>query len=204
MLILFVSCNQYEPLENSVKEFDFELYNQFVNSDIDYNLSIDSSFRNMSLAEKRPVIEQINQEIGSDLYLSDEILEMLDLPFDDFVALNLENGNLNERDLVFADNFIEDLNDYGDFNVAFTNLQENINSYNISNQEFEKYNKSLNVILIDKDVNYNNYFDSNGEVRGLNCIREFYRCPLSIVSIGSWMHHHSFMLVRFHFSSRCN
>lgn len=148
-LILFTSCNPSESInDTNIKSFNYDTYNSY--KSIEYTVNISSEDINEPESRKKysNIVNNINNHLGSSINLTkidDSLIENYKnkgFNNDDYL-----NTLLNENDKYLINKFENDLENFN-VDIALVNLEKNVISLNISNEEFEKYNKFANIIKL--------------------------------------------------------
>jgi hypothetical protein len=156
---LVFSCSQYEL--NKPKEFNLEVFNNFIENGIDFsNVSI-NDFSSPSLVKKANMISQltqvqntINQHYGTNINLSNETLNYIYSERDiNKIKYYLQSENLmNSEDFHLYDNFVNNSKTIG-FKSAMNNYENEIVSRDLSSNEFNNYNLIANTLNIIENQN---------------------------------------------------
>ena len=184
-LILFVSCEQFETIENNkVQSFDYGVFNSYKsNPNIESILKRTAEIPNgksSTIEVNRRIVDLVNEEMGTNIVLPDEVLAMsLEMDADEIYDTSLANGWLNESDILVFEEFSNDLQS-SNLKTATLNYESKILSLNLIEEEFEKHNLFINII---KTLDYENPTLFN---IGLdNQERSLWRCVLAVVALGA-------------------
>ena len=158
-LVLFVSCSQdYNTNNSEQKVFDYTEYNsmkQLVGTLEPLNIkSLKSIAANSDFFrqdKKRQVLNIINESISEEPTLQIEALEYFDLTSgEDVLEKAVLDGVLTDIDLILINELTSDINNLG-LDNALVKFEQEISSLNLSDYEFEKYNKFANNLLLVQD-----------------------------------------------------
>lgn len=164
LFMLFFSCSQYE-IKN--RAFDYAIFNTYKNNplfDKIYEKVKADSFKlraNSNLELKKGVLKIVNSEVGFELNLSDEILELSDYDSEEVLEIAHNKGWISENDKTLINTFNYDYENNG-FNIAIGNFEDSVLDMNLSEEEFlQKQNFANAVKLVNSEIN-------NSEVTNLN------------------------------------
>ncbi len=159
-LVLFFSCEQYEL--NKPRSFNYALYKAFKERNIELiNIDFKNSDNDKSLQFGQGLLATLNNEYGSNLAIPDHILTALFTKTDikDIKSFVVNEGLLSNQD-------VEDLRSFADktetdnFQIAIDEFEQDIISRNLSDVEFEKFNKIASSLKITNEEN-SEIFDNN-------------------------------------------
>jgi len=99
LFMLVFSCSQYEIANN--KSFDYTAFEEFQKSNLNiFNINSINSIQNKSNLElRRDILNQINQDLETNIDLSDEFLELHDLDYEQMETILLRDKLVNHIDI---------------------------------------------------------------------------------------------------------
>lgn len=180
VLVLYASCNQYDPVAETRHTFDSAVFNTFKNSkhfdNVVKNLEgVAIQSRQGSVLEKnKEILTAVNAELGTNLVFPDEILELsLEMNADQIYNTALDEGWMTQEDINLTKDFANDIQTNG-FDVAIVNFQSKVLSLNLSDEELARKNAFVNIM---KSIDYENpeFFQSHDE-------RSWWRCVLALIA----------------------
>ncbi len=180
VLVLYTSCNQYDPVLEAKHAFDNAVFNTFKNSkhfdNVINNLKeLKTQSRQGTVLEKnKEILSAVNTELGTSLILPDKFLMLsLEMDADQIYDTALNEGWINQEDINLTKNFANDIQVNG-FDIAIKNYENKILSLNLSDEEFAKKNAFVNIM---KSIDYENsdFFQSLDA-------RSWWRCALALIA----------------------
>ena len=166
LILVFVSSCKNDELLSESRQFNYATYNAYKSMNLNVPLSKakgSSTSRTTQdlVSYYEDVIVDVNNYFDSQLTLTS-----LDYDYINNIALDqstaeVELSYLNNTDEMLINQFNTDIIQYG-FENAKYNLQNTILSLNLSDEQFNKYNNFINILML-----LNNY-DPNILIEGLN------------------------------------
>lgn len=150
--MLFISCEQHKSTDLQEQKFDYFLFNEFKSLNIDLDLSNILSKRSASEDQFSALIDLVNSNLNTDLELPDNAINMINLDAETIFEQSLNNGWTTQQEVDLANNLIIEIIDL-DFDTAISNYEQNILNQNLSEEDFAKQNKLVNIL---KSQNYYN------------------------------------------------
>ena len=167
LFMLFFSCSQYEIRNNA---FDYAFFNEQKNNKVFDKIyekvkAINFERRtNSNLEFKKEILEIVNSEVGTDINLSDEILELSDYSGNEVLDIAQNKGWISETDKSLLISFNNDF-ESENFDTAIENYENSVLSMNLSEEEFVKKNNFANIIkLVNSEINNPNESTVNREM----------------------------------------
>lgn len=152
-LILFVSCTQYEPINQARESFDYKMYEAFKDHpklEIDYDALLNGR---LSIEEiNQALLDAINAEYGTSITLSDIALGLSDKPAEGIQSISLENGLLSNQDITLIDNLLLNLEE-NSFTDSVALFETEVLSMEITDENFVKYESFANSLKVLNDEN---------------------------------------------------
>lgn len=110
------------------------------------------SKRSASEDQFSALIDLVNSNLNTDLELPDNAINMINLDAETIFEQSLNNGWTTQQEVDLANNLITEIIDF-DFDTAISNYEQNILNQNLSEEDFAKQNKLVNIL---KSQNYYN------------------------------------------------
>lgn len=157
ILFLVFSCSQYDLTIN--RSFSYDLYKAFKESNIkliDFKLNLTSARVNSSkssyLQSTIDLLQEINNEYGSDLTIPSHILEaMVNITdVEDIKTFVLNEGLLSFQDINTLESFVNTV-ETNDFQIAIETLEDEVISRNLSESEFQEFDDFASTLKIVND-----------------------------------------------------
>lgn len=146
-LVLFVSCSDESNLIEK-QSFDYSIYNNNKTTNIDFSSGISNKSTESNTQDSfEEVLELINNEFGTNVSLNDldeQYFKTKHAKSNETVNIN---SYLNETDISLIENFNKNIKSLS-FDETLTNFENNVLELNLSDNEFQKYNKLANVFLL--------------------------------------------------------
>ena len=184
-LILFTSCEQYD---NDINAFDLSAYNAYKQqfTEINFQKLVDNSRTSNSDIDAAQLMTTLNEIFGSNIELSNEILQFPYASPEELKAIGLSNNYFNQEDIIILNKFIEDLHDK-DFITSLNTFQSNVLELNINNEKFENYNEFVNMISLIQEANID-LFDLRNPNKGwVACALATLWLAYTTVQAGRWV-----------------
>jgi hypothetical protein len=177
LLILLVSCSQYEPLRQAQRNFDYQLYEaykSYPNSQINTNVLMNNKSSISKISQE--LLDAVNLEYGTNIILPLDVLELTDKTKEEIRMVSLEKGYIDEQDIIVYDGFINNLEKY-DFETSLASFENDILNLNVSDESFEKYNAFANFAKVINDSNPEIFSGTSEQARG------FWACFGAVVGL---------------------
>lgn len=145
-IFLFTACTSNSDLTK--QSFDYEAYNTYKGNQ--FKVTIPDNINNQEDSREKyiEISNIINNQLGTDLSLTVLDEQYLNNAQNRNAQNNFyESSYLSSTDLQLISQLESDLEN-NDFETAITNFESNVLALEISNDEFEKYNKIANVLKI--------------------------------------------------------
>ena len=184
LLVLVVSCTQYEPINQAQREFDNKLYDAFQNQPelkIDY-ASLQNRTANIEELSQA-LLDAVNAEYGTDVTLSELVLGFTDKTKEEIENTSLASGFINQQDKTLIDSLMLNL-EQSNFSSAISSFEGDVLSIEISDESFEKYNNFANYVKIMNDSNPD-VFKASGGGDGWGCVGAIVALVIAIISFVS-------------------
>ncbi len=154
--IVFTSCEN-DAGDAISNEFDYSLYNnkESLFSTLEKTNLNKYSSKSSGSSEFENAIEIINEEYGTNVYVTDFDQFLIDNPaasIDDI----LQENYISQEDYNVITSFFNDLITY-DFDESIENLESRILTMNLNPNAFEKYNFLVNNLMV-----INDYYSNQG------------------------------------------
>ncbi|SZD73879.1 Uncharacterised protein [Candidatus Ornithobacterium hominis] len=160
-LFLVYSCSRSEE-EIKKNEFDLSIYNTYRANKIDFSKykvtnKTKSSVTGRTFESFAYTVDMINQDFNTSLTFNQLDNELLDNNIvygtPEYLApIDVIDDYMTSTEINLCNTLENDLELFG-FEVAMQNFQQNVNSLNVSEAEFQKYNTLLNTLYIMYSVN---------------------------------------------------
>lgn len=188
VVFLFVSCKK-DDLSIIENTFNYAVYEQYKKSPVFDKIieKINSKkYQSKSLSSReinRELLEIVNNELGSDLYLSNEVLELANHSGDEILNKANEKGWITDSDVVLVNNFSIDYNEEN-LETAITNFEQSVINMNLSKFEFEEKNSMANVLKLSFDDESKNLAKTSFLAKGgWDCFFAVVALILTIISL---------------------
>lgn len=175
---LIFSCTKYDNLENDNYNFDYKTFENFKSTHhtIDFSGVTNNQKTEIDIIRtNRALLNIINNELGTELNYPDLILKSLTYSAQELIEISLTESWINQKQVHLLETFSLDLQNKN-FDFAIQQMEQNINSLNLNNEEFEQINLFANNL---KSLNYKNpnlfSFDN----------RSGWRCALAIIALAA-------------------
>ncbi|WP_435414133.1 hypothetical protein [Polaribacter aestuariivivens] len=98
-------------------------------------------------------MSEVNNFYGTDITVPNEFFETFENSDRGLIEkTTVENGWISENDIAIADKIVDDITNKG-FDIAMKNLENEILSLNLGEEEFIKKNTFVNLLKIDNEEN---------------------------------------------------
>lgn len=176
-LILFVSCNQYDiNNETNERKFDYSAYNSF-----DGQFLVKNFNKKSSLQE---ILKSINKAYQTNIKLPNDI-EFNAKSSENITSQLINKGYLTQQSLNLTNLFMEKLQQT-DFDTAISTFENEVLNLQISDEEFIKYNNTINVIKILNKSDKSLFDISNsGEKVSIAAKGTSFWCTVMVVRLGA-------------------
>lgn len=144
ILMLFVSCNQYDEAVIEEQSFDYSAFhflktnNEFINS-----FTFNKSKSSQEISQE--ILNNINRELGTNVTYPEQLFDLFDQDMEYILNKSLENGWISQYNIDLSEEFLENLTNF-DFDYALEKFEQNALALNLPIEEFQKLNIFANTI----------------------------------------------------------
>lgn len=159
-LLLFISCSDTSSNINEERKFNYTTFKAF--KGLEYKVSISEKvlLTHNSIEKYEKINQQINEELGSDIYFNDLDNSYLTNVITKSNVESFSNEYLNQTDLDLIQNLKGDIVNLG-FDDAIKKFENNVMTLNLIETEFNKYNTFANVLKLLKEQEPNIFDNIN-------------------------------------------
>lgn len=147
-LIIFVSCSQYDSIEEqppqSKHTFNYEIYNDIISKDRK-RFDVVKKTNLTDTENSKLILKAINDEFNTDVIIPDDFFELQNHTTEEIFNISLAKGWITNDEITIIKKFAKDI-ESSDFNNAINNMENNILALRLSKKEFTKYNLLVNAI----------------------------------------------------------
>lgn len=145
--ILSISCSQYDTDEPE-RSFDYSLKNYTLSE----SYKLDTVFENIDINKKssldelsKDLLQEINNQLSTSVVLPEVAHNIFNLNRDEILNIALSEGWVSQKEIDLNEELFDDYKING-FDVAIENYKNRILSMNLTDIEFERQNKFINMI----------------------------------------------------------
>ncbi len=185
---LLFSCSRYDnDLNTENQKFDYTIYKSFNNTNFNKYFAGNLNLKASTTQTLTNSINLINNDFQTNLQIN---------PLDNQLILNKENNSSDIKSFEIIQNSLTSeqrtlINNFenniinNDFQYAINSLENEILSMNVSNEEFQKYNSFVNVLLLVDDFE-DGYFDQQYTTNGLSpCAKAIIANALATIGLAA-------------------
>ncbi len=151
-LVLFVSCSQYDTIEEqpaqSKHTFNYELYNDIISKN-KTRFDVVKKSNLTDIENDKLILKAINDEFNTDLVVPDDYFRLKNRTAEEIFDISLAKGWATNDEITIIKKFADDV-ESSDFKNAISNMENNILTLNPSKKEFAKYNLLVNSLKVIK------------------------------------------------------
>ena len=169
-LMLFFSCQQYDnPIPIDSQNFDYSLFDEFKSANIQLVLT---NINRTSINKFEALVDLVNLNLNTDLDFPESASNLINSDSEKIFEQALNNGWVSQSEVNLTKTFISEIHRDG-FDKAIANYEEVILNRKLSDQEFSKQNKIVNIL---KSQNYANPNLFNPDLSDRNSLSDDEEC----------------------------